>query len=99
MFSVPYLPSEISSWGVGSSHEIDNQLLSKVYNQMSHLFRPLGRDMEYLDQVFWELHGQDTAISLQAFTTHVLSNLYSTNEEHFRADITYCPVVCGTPET
>lgn len=96
IFSVFYLPSEISSWGFCSSQEINNQFLSKLYLLMSHFFRPLGRDMESLDQVSWESHGKDIAISLKALMTLALSSLHSTNEEHFSAEIIYCLMGCGT---
>lgn len=69
IFSVFYLPSEISSWGFCSSQEINNQLLSKFYLLMSHLFRPLGRDMESLDHVSWKSNGKDIAISPKALMT------------------------------
>lgn len=88
--SVFYLPSEISSWGFYSSQEINNQLFSKLYLLMSHLFRPLGRDMESLDHVSWKSKGKDIAISPKALMTLALSSLQSTKEKHFSAEIIYC---------
>lgn len=57
---------------------------------MSHLFRPLGRDMESLD------HGKEPATSWKALMTLAPSSLHSTNEEHFGAEIIYCLRGCRT---
>lgn len=63
---------------------------------MSHLFRPLGRDMESLDHVSWESHGKEPATSRKALMTLAPSSFHSTNEEHFGAEIIYRLRGCRT---